>query len=123
MGSSYQINIVRALFLKRKKNFSQRWGLQFFSFLSAAFGVFLKKAEFYVTPVKENGSAAFGTADTGLFPEVQGSSGRFHGGETAAVANTMVSVNFAVSGAEPTVGSGKKRMFKYLFHKIDVHLS
>ena len=46
MGSSYQINIVRALFLKRKKNFSQTLGRQVFSDLSAADGVILTKAAF-----------------------------------------------------------------------------
>ena len=104
MGGSHQIDVVCSLFLKLKENVNQPFGRYF----TAAFGqcniVILAEAALQVATAEKNSAGTGASADAGLLPKVEGSSGGVNfGGSRAEAGLSGQTVRMTVSGADSTV--------------------
>ena len=92
MGGCNQIDIVRTLSDKLVIDFLQTFNGNFLAEALAAYVIVLTENTVQVTAGKENSTAAFGSADDGLFPHMQAGAGNNRSEAYAAAAEAACSI-------------------------------
>ncbi len=102
LGGSYEIEIVRTLFLKLEKNVCQLFFRDFFSKSLAADGIILAITTAQSTAAEKNCSASVSSADAGFFPVVKSRPCNLYLTARTTVANGFSSICVTTAGTERT---------------------